>query len=226
MAEVLVDVVAAGNRVSPPAKARRATQKAAKTPDAVRNTQAGADCPVGHVNTIAARFCAECGLGMNDTVTTQRVDLDAVRRDTATQSLDAEAKARQHMEAIANNARIEAELPDITQLHDPSEQKILIHFVEDGFTALGKVWLRGETLEIGPDHPRWDGARGWVRKTKQEQVQSYGRVFFDAGPWPYAQHAAGTELPLSNAAVDLWAEARGAVPARQAADHSGAITPW
>lgn len=188
---------------------------------------AGVQCPLGHPNAGSARFCADCGMPMSEVVLTQRVDLEAVRAAMGTQD-SAERRAekdRQHMEAIAANARIEQELPDISQVPDPSERKILIHFVEDGFTWK-KVWLRGEMLEIGPDHPWWESAQPWIRLTKVQQFQRYGRVFFDYGPFPGIALRPGTETQLPSASVNLWAEVRGALPARPSADQPGALVPW
>lgn len=167
-------------------------------------------------------------MSMAEVILTQRVDLDAVRMAMHSQPQDPDARAakdRQHAEAVALNARIEQELPDITQVPDPSTQKILIHFVEDGFTWK-KVWLRGEMLELGPDHPWWDSAQPWIRLSKQEQYQRYGRVFFDFGPYPGAVGRPGTEQLLPTASVALWAEARGGVPARSSVEGDGSLVPW
>jgi hypothetical protein len=226
MSETLVDVVAAAARVCPPGQAPSKPQKPAESPDAVRNTQAGADCPLGHLNTLTARFCADCGLPMTEVVLTQRVDLDAVRAAMGSNGPeDKAAKDRQHAEALRANAEAERQYQDISQVADPSERKILIHFVEDGFTWK-KVWLRGEMLELGPDHPWWESAQSWIRLSKTEQYQRYGRVFFDFGPYPGRQAAPGTEVPLSNAPAALWAEARGALPARASSDGDGSLVPW
>lgn len=220
MPEILVDVVAAAARVCPPAAAPSVPQSVPEE----QNTGGRAECPLGHGNPSGTRFCAACGMPMGTVQLTQRVDLDAVRMAMAPAADPAE-RNRQHAEAVAANARIEQEVPDISQVPDPSERKILIHFVEDGFTWK-KVWLRGEMLELGPDHPWWDSAQPWIRLSKVEQFQRYGRVFFDFGPYPGSVPRPGTEVPLANAPASLWAEARGALPARAGADGDGSLVPW
>lgn len=223
MAEILVDVVAAAARVCPPQPA--GSPQRAPEPPAPAGT---GECPLGHHQPPGTRFCGDCGLPMGEVKLTQRVDLDAVRTAMHSTPVTDEARVardRQHAEAMAANARIEQEIPDISQVPDPSQRKILIHFVEDGFTWK-KVWIRGEMLEIGPDHPWWESAQSWIRLTKVQQFQRYGRVFFDFGPYPGTQHRPGTEVPLPSAPANLWAEARGALPARASSEGDGSLVPW
>lgn len=220
--EILVDVVAAARRLQ---TRRRAASKTAVPPPSA-GQQA---CPLGHQQAAGARFCAVCGLPMGAAQPTARVDLDAIREATQGRPMSSEARAayeRQHTEAIAANQRVEQEMLDISQVPDPSEQKILIHFVEDGFTWK-KVWLKGEMLELGPDHPWWESAQPWIRLTQVEQYQRYGRVFFGTGPYPGAAHRPGTEVPLAAAPAQLWAEARGAagLPARPDPEGTGSLIP-
>jgi hypothetical protein len=225
MTEVLVDVVAAAARVAAgtPAPASATEQPAETTAGA-----ATAMCPLGHQQAAGLRFCGSCGMPMDAVQLAERVDLEAVRAAVQSGSMDAETRARkdrEHAAALAANARAEQEVVDISQVADPSERKILIHFVSDGFTWK-KVWTRGEMLEIGPDHPWWDSAQSWIRLSKVEQFNRYGKVFFDYGPYPGAQHRPGTEVPLPTAPANLWAEARGALPASASPDRDGSLVPW
>lgn len=68
---------------------------------------------------------------------------------------------------------------------------ILIHFLEDGFTALGTVWYRGQELEVAPGSPAYRDTcdrrgRSWLELRNDEfgQVEKYGKVMFRSGPWP------------------------------------------
>jgi hypothetical protein len=251
MAEILVDVVALAGQLGKPAVRHEdpslplVANTAGRVPDApfagasalAASATAGAtaapsgvqECPLGHANATGARFCAECGLTVGDVTLAPRVDLEAVREAVRPgSSLDQAERARrdrEHVEAIAANARAEQEIVDITQQEDPSAQKIRIHFVEDGFTWAGKVWNRGDELELGPQHPRWEDALRWIRLTKQEQFQRYGRVFFDIGPFPGRVLAPGTEALLPTAGVAQWSVMRGGVPARPSPDGDGALVP-
>lgn len=90
-------------------------------------------------------------------------------------------RERQHAEAIAAAARFESQPPQFV----PAEgEAVLIHFVADGLTAFGQVWYRGQELAIGPDHPRWAEALGWITLDRWGQIERWGEQKFDFGPWP------------------------------------------
>lgn len=217
MTDYLVDVVAAARRL-------QAAQQAAGEAQA----PGGDDCPLGHPNAASARFCADCGLPLAPLDLGPRVDLEAVR-EAVQRPVTAEEQARrdrEHAQVLAANLAAEQRVRDVTQQADPSAKKVLIHFVEDGFTWGGKVWQRGEMLEIGPEHPRWSDAVGWIRLTKREQYARYGRVYFDFGPWPGAVPPPGTEVPLDTAEAARWAHSPRGLPARSAGDGSNALVPF
>lgn len=72
-----------------------------------------------------------------------------------------------------------------------SAANILIHFLEDGFTALGRVWYRGQELEFEtggqPYRDTFDrNGSTWLSLVDDEfgQVEKYGKVMFRRGPWP------------------------------------------
>lgn len=76
----------------------------------------------------------------------------------------------------------------------PSEEKeyITIHFLEDGHTALGFVWYRGQelTFEVGSEaHKSTFDRNGnsWLdlADNPREQVLRYGGQKFARGPWPF-----------------------------------------
>lgn len=211
MADYLVDVVAAAAQL-----------------DREQNAAQGGECPLGHPSPPGIRFCGECGLQVGAEVKlTPRVDLEAVRV-AVQRPVDGDEQARrdrEHAEAVTANLMAEQQVRDATQEADPSEQKILVHFTEDGFTWGGKVWQRGEMLEIGPKHPRWEDALAWIKLSKPEQYARYGRVYFDFGPWPGSLAPPGTEVPLGTADPGRWARPRG-VPAVSAGDGSHALVPF
>lgn len=140
-------------------------------------------CGLGHENVAGARFCATCGLPMDALPAAPAVSLDEFRPKPADQLTDEERaeRDRQHAAALAAVSHFEA-LPPVYQ---PSEtEAILIHFVEDGFTFAGQVWYTGQEIQIGPDHPRWQEVLPWILLTRFEQVERYGKQYFDRGPWP------------------------------------------
>lgn len=95
-------------------------------------------------------------------------------------------RERQHQAALAQAARFEAQPP---QLQQDTGKGVLIHFIEDGLTAFGQVWYRGQELQIGPEHPRWAEALSWITLNRMEQVDRWGKQFFDFGPWPGRSYA-------------------------------------
>jgi hypothetical protein len=68
-------------------------------------------------------------------------------------------------------------------------QIVLIHIREDGFTANGRVWYRGQELEFVVGDPAWEDTKdikgnSWVLLTESEQLRRYKRIMFGLGPWP------------------------------------------
>lgn len=71
---------------------------------------------------------------------------------------------------------------------------ILIHFLEDGFTAWGQVWYRGQEVEIAVPSKHYDLTKGidgvsWLDdllgpQNEMRQARRWGRVMFREGPWP------------------------------------------
>jgi len=142
----------------------------------------GPVCALGHQNVTGARFCASCGLDMTAQAP-DAVRAEGVRPRPAAQLSPEELAERDkaHAAAVAETARFEAQ----PQAWQPTEGRaVLIHFIDDGLTAFGQVWYRGQELEIGPDHPRWEEARGWILLNRAQQAERWGRQFFEHGPWP------------------------------------------
>ena len=89
-------------------------------------------------------------------------------------------------------------VPAAVQLRD-DDNPIRIHFLEDGFTALNKVFYRGEELEFDRESQAYKDTlnkRGesWLDYRYDEfgQVDRWGRIFFRNGPWPGKTYADGT----------------------------------
>lgn len=71
-----------------------------------------------------------------------------------------------------------------------AEDNIVIHFVNDGLTALGQVWYRGQDLEIAPGSPAYRetcdrNGKSWLalRGDPAAQEARWGREYFREGPW-------------------------------------------
>jgi hypothetical protein len=169
--QAVVDVVAASERLRP-----SAAGPGEITAPAGELTR----CALGHENHRDSRFCAACGVPMGAQLP---VAGEPMRPRPATELSPAEKAEREraHAEAVAAAARFER----APQQFVPAEgEAVLIHFVADGLTAFGQVWYRGQELAIGPDHPRWAEALGWITLDRYQQVDRWGEQKFDFGPWP------------------------------------------
>lgn len=88
----------------------------------------------------------------------------------------------------------------VQELAKPGDEgNILIHILEDGFTALGKVWYRGEELEFEPGRQAHKDTynklgESWLdlRHNEFAQAERWGKVMFRNGPWPGKSYADGT----------------------------------
>lgn len=88
----------------------------------------------------------------------------------------------------------------VAELTKPGDtSNILVHILEDGFTALGKVWYRGDELEFEPQGRAYKDTfnkRGetWLELRHNEfaQAERWGKVMFRNGPWPGKSYADGT----------------------------------
>jgi hypothetical protein len=139
-------------------------------------------CALSHVNEPDAKFCSTCGLPM--TAQAPPPGGTQPRPKPAAELTDEERaeRERRHAEALATAAAFER-APEV--IVPAAGETILIHFTEDGLTVFGRVWYRGQELAIGPDHPRWPEAVGWIMMDKAAQYARWGRQFFDHGPWPF-----------------------------------------
>lgn len=92
-----------------------------------------------------------------------------------------------------------------------ADGNLVVHFCEDGITALGKVWYRGEQRVFDQRAYRDTcdrHGRSWLDLVDDEQGQigRWGKVMFRRGPWPgkrLLDAAAGYEplKPLSGSSV-------------------------
>lgn len=68
-------------------------------------------------------------------------------------------------------------------------ETILIHVLEDGLTANGRVWYRGQELEyVVGEQPYKDTldihGRTWLELSSSDQIRRWGQIMFGIGPWP------------------------------------------
>ena len=110
----------------------------------------------------------------------------------------AEEKEREHQAAItaaqeANRESAMTVAPIVAKPNEVSGDKdydILVHILEDGFTALGTVWYRGQEIGIkrGSNADQLSTDRNghhWYDRDPANQMEYYGKQMFGLGPWPY-----------------------------------------
>jgi hypothetical protein len=182
----VVDIVAAAEQLSP---------SVPPEPEHVPAPQPGT-CPFSHENAAGAQFCGTCGVRMDARV--GRPDMDAARPRPAAQLDAGERAAREaeHAQALVSAVQFERAAEVII----PAEgDVVLIHFIEDGLTFAGRVWYRGQELAMGPGHPRWPEAVGWIMLDRTGQADRWGKQYFEHGPWPgqrsYVDPSARYERP-------------------------------
>jgi hypothetical protein len=81
----------------------------------------------------------------------------------------------------------------------PGPDNIVIHFLEDGLTALGQIWMRGQELEFARGGQAYQDTKdrngwSWLSLVDDEfgQVSKWGRIMFRRGPWPGKTYRDGT----------------------------------
>lgn len=96
--------------------------------------------------------------------------------------------------------------PELEKLANPGDGgNIVIHFLEDGLTALGKVWYRGQELEFEPGSKAYKDTfnrhgKTWLELAGNDfaQVDRWGKVMFRLGPWPGKAYVDGSFEPMRN----------------------------
>jgi hypothetical protein len=104
-------------------------------------------------------------------------------------------KAQIEADKLAADRRRQ-ELAEEAARHIPAPPKTVfdktIHFLTDGTTFAGKVWLRGEEVRIREGSREFELAFDLLGnfafgKSAEEQLAAWGEVRYGEGPWPYEQ---------------------------------------
>lgn len=133
------------------------------------------------------------------------ISLDDVLQGTeSVPEVDSDTKAiieKLRAEKEALERQIEESKPkDISKVKDGD--RILIHFVTDGFVACGQSWYRGQELAftVGSDAYRQQQGRdgtSWLKfaGSPNEQRERYGKHYFSPGPFPGSETEASSDTP-------------------------------
>lgn len=124
-----------------------------------------------------------------------------LRLDVTDPELTAEQKEILRLkEQLANLVGQQDVEPVVDELTKPGDAgNILIHFLEDGFSALGRVWYRGDELEFEVGSQAYrdtfnKNGVSWLELRGNEfgQVDRFGKIMFRNGPWPGKSYTDGT----------------------------------
>ena len=82
------------------------------------------------------------------------------------------------------------ELEAAPEQWDTSEgvETVIIHIVEDGFTALGRVWYIGQEIEFVKGGRAYNDTKDrngstWLDLDENGQIDRYGKIYFRLGEW-------------------------------------------
>ncbi len=88
-------------------------------------------------------------------------------------------------------ARRDAEIADKSPMqYDTTDgDAILVHVLEDGFTACGVVWYRGQEIRFVKGGEAYEqtlnrDGESWLDLDDYEQYERYGKKMFGIGNWP------------------------------------------
>jgi hypothetical protein len=124
-----------------------------------------------------------------EVVTPDRAGLEHLASELEETPEEKARKDREHAIAMeeAHKADSEANVQFPIIARDP-DAEIVLHVVNDGFTALGKVWYYGEEirLRVGTDAYKLAcdrNGRPFFDMDEAEQIKRYGKVQFKTGAW-------------------------------------------
>lgn len=139
-------------------------------------------CRNGHEVTSDQKFCPTCGVQVIRPVA---AGPDDPRPKPASELTPEELRERERMHAEAVRRGKENPVMAFAPGRAPAAaQTTIVHFVADGFTAFGNVWVRGQEVELWPGHPRWEEAQLWINMDTAEQLRRWQKEYFRPGPWP------------------------------------------
>lgn len=142
----------------------------------------------GHLNPPEHNFCMVCGAPRSEPSQSLAGAFAASPQDLRPgppkpwNQLTPEEKAQRQAEHAAAVAAGQRD-PQLSYGPAPQGQTYTIHFIKDGLSFAGVVWLRGQEISLEVGSPRWKEAESWIQLDDFDQVERFGDVYFRKGPW-------------------------------------------
>lgn len=130
----------------------------------------------------ASKAVSSKGTGASESEQSMRARVEAeVRAEIA-----AEAQ-QERVRALAANS-LAGDGVEITEGDPNDPESVMINFVDDGLTLLGRTWTRGEELAVKKGSDEWkqtlDGrGRSILEYSEKEQLARWQRRIFSQGAW-------------------------------------------
>ena len=143
-------------------------------------------CSNGHEVPPEHKFCSQCGVSMAPAVAVDvmsGVRAERPRPEAELTEVERAELKKQHARALELGRTLGIRPEDWC---DPGTGEYLFHVLDDGFTAFGQVWYRGQEIKIGPGSPRWPEAERLLAMDTDAQYRQWGHEVFCRGPWPGA----------------------------------------
>jgi hypothetical protein len=197
---------ASGQLVDPVGMAGEPASKTPVSLEVVPPVPSPLACGLGHSVAPGAKFCPECGQALGALLPPAPAPLTTPadpRPKPEALLTDEERAERQRLHLLAVQAgQRDPGIPGYAQPQQGRET-VLIHFVEDGLTAFGQVWFRGQELEIEVGGLRWAEAVKWILLDDFQQMTRWKRIMFRRGPWPGLRtYAAAQFVPMKSLSGD------------------------
>lgn len=100
----------------------------------------------------------------------------------------AQKKIRDLKDAVARRDAEEAERVPV-QYDETDGDGVMIHVLEDGLTACGVVWYRGQEIRFVQGGEAYEQTKNrlgesWLDLEEADQWERWGKKMFGRGPWP------------------------------------------
>lgn len=103
-------------------------------------------------------------------------------------------RIRQLEDQLARKSAKSLETAPDEEIVATSGNQVVIHFLSDRCTALGRQWYRGQQIAFDLDGQAYKDTKdrnghSWLSDTEDDQITKFGEVRWRRGPWPGKDYA-------------------------------------